>query len=84
MKNKEVANAFLAKIIGSSLHMYSDGNKLFSYYTCIAQHTNMGIIGNATKYSSTTSKHLGFIRRYIDLWTTMDVPRGTRTLIDYL
>lgn len=43
--------------------MHSIGNKLFSYNTCIAQHSENNedkqtIIINKTKYSQTTSKHL--------------------------
>ena len=41
--------------------MWSTGNKLMSYGTCIAEWDGKGMIINRTKYSSTTSTHQGMI-----------------------
>lgn len=85
LKNKEVAEAFYLRTYASNRNMMSIGDRLFSYYTCIAQSTsNYGIIGNSTKYSKTTSKHLSYIKKYVTVWTTKEVPGGTQSLIDYI
>ena len=87
MTNKEVARGFIRKLPLSSSNLYStEDGKLFSYNTCIAQHLYDEIIGNSTKYSVTTSKHLGYIKNYITIWTPSNVriPIGTRDLTPYL
>lgn len=84
MKNSEVARAFLKGKCASSNNMYSSSNKLFSYSTCIAQYFGQEIIGNATKYSSTSSRHLSYIAGNVTIWTKKHVPRGTSSLIEYI
>lgn len=85
MRNEDVVKAFLHKMPLHTINLHSTGNKLFSYDTCIAEWTDNDIlIGNATKYSSTTSKHMYYIKSYVDEWTTKDVPRGTMSLINYV
>lgn len=85
MTNQETAEAFLKGLSGSSDNMHSTGGKLFSYSTCIAEFNSYGdLIGNATKYSSTSSKHLSYIRKHIDIWTTKNVPINTKSLLNYL
>lgn len=84
MKNSEVAKAFLEGKCASSNNMYSSSDKLFSYSTCIAQHFEQEIIGNATKYSPTSSKHLSYIKCNVTLWTKKQVPRGASSLVEYL
>ena len=84
MKAEEVAEAFLKYEKASTNNIYSTGNKLFSYSTCIAQHSEGRIIGNATKYSSTTSKHLSYVKRNVTKWTTKNVPVETSDLLNYL
>lgn len=84
MKNKDVTRLFMCGQEANTLHLHSTGDKLFSYHTCIAQHCGEDIIGNATKYSSTTSHHLRYIRGYITIWTTKQVPYNTQSLIPYL
>ena len=59
MNNKSVINAFIcgqsAKSSNGNLH--SNGDKLYSYYTVIAERLANGtIVLNRTKYSVSTSK----------------------------
>ena len=59
--NKDVALSFLyhTKLKSSTGNFYSDGVRLWSYNTVIAQWDGGRLIVNATKYSSTTSgKHM--------------------------
>jgi len=68
----------------------STGDKLYSYYTLMAQRTANGIIVNACKYSVTTSKHQGYIRAALDKYglkyTEVDgyICRGTSDLTRHL
>lgn len=57
MTNREVIDKFLVGEPGKALNLYSTGKKLFSYFTCIAQYTEDGLIVNKTKYSVTTTRH---------------------------
>lgn len=60
MTNSQVVNAWILGNRGQSLNMHTDGEKLFSYNTIIAQWGQGGLqpIVNVTKYSMTTSaKH---------------------------
>lgn len=82
--NKEVAECFLHRIKTNNVNLRSTGRKLYSYSTVIAQWYNDELIGNATKYSITTSKHLSCIKRSIDRWTTKNVPIETDDLLNYL
>lgn len=84
MTNKDVAEKFLRKEKANTLHLLSTGEKIYSYNTVIAQWYKGDLIGNATKYSVTTSKHMLYIRRYINIHTRDDVPRSTNNLIPYL
>lgn len=56
MKNIEVIQAFLNKNIASSNNLFSMGDRLISYTTCIAEWNTNCIMVNTTKYSTTTSK----------------------------
>lgn len=70
MTNAQVLKAFLNKKSGKSLHLTSTGDKLYSYYTCMAQwHSETGfIIINETKYSQTTSKQINPLKRQVKLY----------------
>lgn len=61
MTNREVIDKFLVGEPGRALNLYSTGERLFSYFTCIAQYTREGLIVNKTKYSVTTTKHLNIL-----------------------
>lgn len=63
MKNKDVIECFLSKKIGNTTHLHSTGDKLISYNTCIVQWDNDKFIVNTTKYSTTSSIHLGLFKR---------------------
>lgn len=71
MKNSELIYSFVAGTARDGQHTNSvsvDGNRLFSYATCIAERVGNKIVVNETKYSVTTSKHqsylYGALRRY--------------------
>lgn len=66
MKNIEVIECFLKKDWGNSDHLHSTGDKLISYNTCIAQWNNDKIILNTTKYSVTSSIHLGLLKSRLE------------------
>ena len=84
MKNKDVVEAFLRHRKASTKNLCSTGIRLLSYNTCIAEHYEDEIIGNATKYSTTSSIHLFHIKPYVDRWTTRNVPINSWTLYNYL
>ena len=58
MRNIEVIKQFLNKSSGNSYtgNLISDGVKLFSYNTCIAEWTDDFVLFNVTKYSRSTSR----------------------------
>lgn len=58
MRNIEVIKQFLNMSSGNSYtwNLISDGIKLFSYNTCIAEWTDDLVLFNVTKYSSSTSR----------------------------
>lgn len=69
--NEDICIDFLFKRESKNANMRSIGNKLFSYATCIAQHSKDSedkqiIIINKTKYSQTTSKHLCILRNVMN------------------
>ena len=95
MKTKEVAEAFCKGIRGIGNTLTSTGDKLVSYHTVIAQKVSINLalsnfILNATKYSVTSSTHLGYARRYLEshsipyIMTTKQVPYNELDLTKYL
>lgn len=84
MRDSEVVKCFLSHIKADSIHLHATPTKLFSYYTCIAEFINDELVGNNTKYSTTSSIHLSYIRPYVDIWTTTSVPIGTTSLKDFV
>lgn len=92
MTNLETIKAFSLGQIGRALHLYSDGRRLFSYDTCIAEYYNGRLIVNNTKYSMTTSKHrnsllaevLYGIDDPISIISVINVPIRTQSLIQYI
>lgn len=92
MKNRDIAEQFLNHRASSnrSASLSTDGTRLFSYFTCIAQFYNDPIlgknilIGNNTKYSTTSSRYLNYVRKYIDVYTSKNVPTGTKDLVNYI
>lgn len=84
MRNKDVVSRFIDMYPARTLNLSSDGEKLFSYYTCIAQFHEGKLIGNATKYSKSTSTHFNMVFPYVTVVTTKPVPRGATSLVEYL
>lgn len=64
LSNKAVVEAFANKQVAHSGSMWVsyDGQRLYSYETCIAQHVGNVVVLNATKYSVTTSKQQTIVR----------------------
>ena len=66
-RNLKVAEDFTKGIKSESYtgSLYSTGDRLISYSTCIAEWTKDGKLRiNVTKYSTTTSKHLSHLLCY--------------------
>lgn len=95
MRTKEVAEAFCKGIMGIGNTLTSTGDKLVSYYTVIAQRAPIdsalpNFILNTTKYSTTSSRHLSYARRYLEshgipyIMTAKQVPYNELDLTKYL
>ena len=95
MKINEVAEAFCKGVRGIGNTLISTGDKLVSYHTVIAQKALIDLalpsfILNSTKYSVTSSKHLGYARRYLEshgipyIMTTKQVRDNELDLTKYL
>ena len=91
MSNKDLINAFINGKEAQNGSMRTDGTKLFSYFTCIAQKTSDGILFNVCKYSTTTSKQQTWTRRalengrrnFIEVGKDCHICRGTTDLTRY-
>ena len=91
MSNKDLINAFINGKEAQNGSMRTDGTKLFSYFTCIAQKTSKGILFNVCKYSCTTSKQQTYTRRelerrgkkFTEVGADIHIPRGTYDLTRY-
>lgn len=85
MKNEQVIDNFINKKAGKSLNMSTDGQRLYSYRTCIAEHTETGdVIVNMTYYSSTTSRQRNILVRWLlpsQIVKVDDVPMGRYSLV---
>lgn len=68
MRNEEVVIAFShrERAKSSTGSLWSTGNCLYSYSTCIAEYTKNGkLYVNLTKYSTTTSHHQALVKRHL-------------------
>ena len=68
MRNEEVVIAFShrERAKSSTGSLWSTGNCLYSYSTCIAEYTKDGkLYVNLTKYSTTTSHHQTSVKRHL-------------------
>ena len=88
MRNQEVISKFVNFAeSAATANVRSTGDKLLSYYTCIAQRHEGKIIVNVTRYSMTTSKLQGHVRWELsgyDVTEVTGVPRGTCNLVPYI
>lgn len=90
MRNEEVVIAFShrEKAKNSTGSLWSNGNCLYSYSTCIAEYNVNGkLCINLTKYSVTTSRHQYLVKQYLTADIVVDsinrnkvhiVPRNER------
>ena len=87
MTNLQVINAFAnGKSAKSSNHnLCSYGDKLYNYYTCLAQRLSDGtILVNTTKYSVSTSKIQTYIKYVLTKYNGVNnVPLGASDLTRY-
>lgn len=88
MTNQEVISKFVNFAeSAATANVRSTGDKLFNYYTCIAQRHEGKIIVNVTRYSATTSKMQNYLRHELsdyDVIEVASVPRGTCNLVPYI
>jgi hypothetical protein len=91
MRNREVANAFAKGISASGSNFWTNGVKIFSYSTLMAQRLPNGtIIVNACKYSNTTSHHQSYVRaalegkKFTEVGKGNYIPFGTYDLTRYI
>ena len=88
MRNQEVISKFVHFAeSAATANVRSTGDKLFNYYTCIAQRHESKIIVNVTRYSVTTSKIQNYLRGEMankDVIEVANVPLGTFDLIPYI
>lgn len=66
MRNKDVIEGFIRGEVCNTLHLFSTGDRLLSYNTCIAEVVGEVLYINKTRYSVTTSRHLGLLLRKLD------------------
>ena len=82
-----VVEAFCKREVSHNSSLSSSGERLFSFKTCIAQINSEGLILNDSKYSVTSAKHKGILRR-VHKWKTVqlvqNVPTGATDLTPYL
>ena len=91
ISNADLIKAFISGRTAHNGSMRTDGTKLFSYFTCIAQKTSDGILFNVCKYSTTTSKQQTWTRRalengrrnFIEVGKDCHICRGTTDLTRY-
>ena len=89
MRNIEVIKQFLNKSSGNSDtgNLISDGVKLFSYNTCIAEWTDSLLLVNVTKYSKSTSRIQSMLIHELKSWyiplAIENVPINTKYLWTY-
>lgn len=89
MRNNDLAKAFVndPMYMGKGSNLEADGNgRLYSYDTCIAQWKGKTLIVNTTRYSCTTSKHIGYVKcaaitRNVTLKEVKDIPFDTDRLV---
>lgn len=68
MKNEDIVKAFCnrKKACSYTGSLWSTGDCLYSYHTCIAEYDkNDRLYINLTKYSTTTSHHQSLMKRYL-------------------
>lgn len=92
MKNIEVIDCFLKGIALRGNNIWTTGEKLYSYNTCIAEKAVIDgcsvMLINLTRFSTTTSRHRNtlirrvfgstIVRKYVT-----GVPKGATNLIKY-
>ena len=66
ISNVDLIKAFINGKEAQNKSMRTNGTKLFSYFTCIAQKTSDGILFNVCKYSTTTTKQQTYTRRELE------------------
>lgn len=88
MKLEEIILNFInTRIALGKGSLQSDGMKLYSYLTCIAEWDKDALLINITKYSPTTSHHQNLLKRHCDrlgidyIEINKSLPKGTYDLV---
>lgn len=88
MKNKDVVDAFFSRKRANTVNLHTDGDRLFSYHTCVAQWLRGYLIVNTTRYSVSTSRHRNYVVSRLGSWTLIptsnNVPQETSDLNSYV
>ena len=90
LSNKNLIAGFLSGTMNGrkngSMSVSDDGRRLFSYATCIAERADNCIVINETRYSVTTSKQQGILRRMVsgNIYYVNNIERGDDHLVIYL
>lgn len=92
ISNVDLIEKFIYGKSAENGSMSTNGTKLYSYATCIAQKTADGILFNVCKYSCTTSKQQTYTRRaleehgkkFTEVGRDKHIPRGTYDLTRYV
>lgn len=72
--NEQVATAFAYGYSAKAGHLYTNGNKIISYWTMIAQRIGDAILMTSRNYSNTTARHKLHIRRACEMLGLFEVP----------
>lgn len=89
MTNNEVAQGFTIRVSGKAPNLSTDGVKLYSYRTCIAEWIKGKCVVNMTRYSTTSSHHRNLALRWLEKYPdvvvrlTEDIPIGIQSLKEY-
>ena len=86
MTNKDLVQAFAYGENAKNKSMHTDGVKLYSYNTVIAQRDGRDIIINTSYYSVTSSAHKNLIYKVVgtDYKEVQGVPVGCCDLMPYV
>ncbi len=61
--------------------IWTDGERIFSYQTCLVDRVDGHTVLNLTKYGPTTSQHQNTLAAHVSHFHTLrNVPRGTKHL----
>jgi len=87
LSNEVVVNSFFYGNTARNTNVTVTSSKIINYYTTLLHRVNGRLIFNETKYSASTSRIQGLIRRRLvgkDYVSVTNVPMGTESLERYV